>query len=612
MKKTIVSTVFLCTVLILSGCQSTELAAANSLTVESSDTMQDVSEVSKSEMFSNRDMEIGYDEENSVWITLSGNSASCNSNTVDISDNVITITEEGTYILSGMLNDGTIVVSAEDTDKVQLVLDNAEISSSTSAAIYVQEADKVVVTTSPESVNLLSNTGKYVAIDENNIDAVIFSRADLTLNGTGTLTVDASEGHGIVSKDDLVFTSGNYEITAADHGISGKDSVRIANGNYTIKSGKDGIHAENKDDASLGFLYIANGTFSISAKGDGMSAGTYLQVDDGEFTIDTGSGSADAPTHSENNMRGFRLEEMPPVENMEQETEESVSTKGLKASAELRINGGKFVLDTEDDAFHSNGDLTIHAGDITISSGDDGIHADGAVEICSGNIDIIQSYEGIEGLSVDISGGNISLTASDDGVNAAGGNDSSGFGGRGGDRFGVAEGASITISDGILHVNASGDGLDSNGSLIITGGETYVCGSIGQGDGALDFDGEGTISGGILVAAGSSGMLRNFGDSSTQGVIMTAVPFGVAGSTISLSDSAGNELVSWQPDKEYRAVMISCPGITAGSTYSLSIDEIDMEITMDSLIYGTDDAGGSGGMKGNRGNRQGLKDAGFA
>lgn len=156
----------------------------------------------------------------------------------------MTITEKGTYILSGSLSDGMVIVDAEDTDKIQLVLDDVSISNSQSAALYIRSADKVFVTTAAGTENELINLGTYIAIDENNIDAAVFSKSDLTLNGEGILTVTAQEGHGIVSKDDLVFTSGDYTITSAKHGISGKDSVRIANGSYKIISGKDGIHGE--------------------------------------------------------------------------------------------------------------------------------------------------------------------------------------------------------------------------------------------------------------------------------------------------------------------------------------------------------------------------------
>lgn len=168
------------------------------------------------------------------------------------------------------------------------MLNGVTITSATSAAIYVREADKVFITTAAGTDNTLSNGGEYVAIDENQIDAVIFSKSDLTLNGAGTLTLHAGAGHGIVSKDDLACASGTYQITAAGHGLSGKDSVRIASGTYTITAGKDGIHAENADDASLGFLYIRGGSFAITAEGDGLSAEAYLLVEDGDFTMQTG------------------------------------------------------------------------------------------------------------------------------------------------------------------------------------------------------------------------------------------------------------------------------------------------------------------------------------
>jgi len=149
-------------------------------------------------------LEIEYDEEASAKITLSGDSASSDSDAVQISDSTVTITDEGTYILSGTLHNGMIVVNAEDTDKVRLVLNGADITNSTSAAIYILEADKVFITTASGTENTLGNGGEYVAIDDNNIDAVVFSKSDLTLNGAGTLAINASAGHGVVSKDDLV------------------------------------------------------------------------------------------------------------------------------------------------------------------------------------------------------------------------------------------------------------------------------------------------------------------------------------------------------------------------------------------------------------------------
>ena len=545
-------------------------------------------------MFTDRDVEVGYDESSSAIIKLNGNSASCDSNAVKISGNIVTITDEGTYILSGTLNDGMVVVNAEDTDKVQIVLNGVDITNSTSAAIYVLEADKVFLTTSLDSSNTLSNGGEYVAIDKNNIDAVIFSKADLTLNGEGSLTIKAPVGHGIVSKDDLVLTSGKYDITAKSHGISGKNSVRIANGTYRIVSEKDGIHAENADDTSLGFVYIANGTFKITAAGDGISGGTYLQVENGDFTIEAGGGSKNASTHS---IQPF---ERGDIAQTTSSTDDSVSTKGIKAVSNLVLNGGIFVIDSADDGLHSNSNVTINAGSFQITTGDDGIHADAATTISGGVINITQSYEGIEGKTIDITGGDISLVASDDGLNAAGGNDSSGFGNRG-DQFAASSDVYIAIPGGVLHVDASGDGIDSNGNLYVSGGETYVSGPTNSGNGSLDYNGEASITGGIFVAAGMSGMAQNFSSSSTQGAMLVFMDSGSAGSNIILTDANGKELVSWQAVKAYESVLISCPELTQDSTYTLTTGDTSTQITMSSLIYGSGDMNPGGMGTGGRG-----------
>lgn len=557
------------------------------------ETPSSPAELSQSEMFTDRDKEIGYDEDASVRIQLGGDTAQCDSEAVEISGGTITIQDEGTFILTGTLN-GMVIVDAEDTDKLQLVLDGVSIKSESSAALYIRQADKVFVTLAPGSENTLSNGGSYTAIDENNIDAAVFSKEDLTLNGSGSLNIQAAAGHGIVSKDDLVITSGTYQITALSHGLSGKDSVRIAGGSFNIASGKDGIHAENADDASLGFAYLSDGTFVISSEGDGISAGSILQIENGEFQIQSGGGSANAEQSQSSGQQPGRF----PVKETEtaSASEDTVSTKGLKADGDLLINGGNFTIDSADDACHTNGNLTVNEGAFTISTGDDGFHADAGLVIAGGTIEITESYEGIEGQSIEITGGEIRLTASDDGLNAAGGNDQSGFGGRrGDDNFASGSNASIHISGGTLFINASGDGIDSNGSLTVSGGAVYVDGPTGGGDGALDYDGVGTITGGVVVAVGSSQMAQNFGSSSTQGSILVSVGSQEAGSTVTLTDESGQELITFQAAKSFDSVAVSCPEITEGASYTLTAGTSENQITMDSLIYGSGGGMGMGG-----------------
>lgn len=528
MKRKVVLAFLLTGALVLSGCSKTN--NSNETSSGSTSTDSSAQGIDVSNMFSDRDKEIGYDEENSTVIKLSDDSTTCDSDAVQISGNTVTIIDEGTYILSGTLTDGMVIVDAEDTDKVQLVLDGVDITSAESAAIYVREADKVFITTASDSQNTLTNGGTYTAIDDNNIDAAIFSKSDLTLNGAGSLTITAKAGHGVVSKDDLVLTSGTYQIDAASHGLSGKDSVRIASGSYTIVSGKDGIHAENADDTSLGFVYLADGTFDITSDGDGISAGNWLQADGGVYTIKAGGGSENVQKSDGEWQFGPGQQ----TESTDTTEEDTVSMKAIKAAGELILKGGKYSLDSADDTIHSNANITISDGEFTLASGDDGIHADSATTISGGTIDITESYEGIEGLSIDI-----------------------------------------------------------------TGGETYVSGPTNDGNSALDYNGTGTVTGGIFIAAGSSGMAENFGDSSTQGVMMVTVNSQAAGSAVSLSDSSGNELVSWTPEKEYTSVIISCPEITTGQEYTLTTGSDTTQITMDSIVYGS--GSGMGGNPGNGG-----------
>lgn len=558
----------------VTGCANTDnnTSSGSTATADNASQTSTVSDDSTdSEMFTDRDKEVGYDESSAVMVAFSSSGATASSDSVTVSGSKATLKDEGTYIITGTTADGQIIVDADSKTKIQIVLKNASITCKSSAALYVKQADKVFVTTAKDSENTLASTGEYVQTDDNNVDAAVFSKDDITLNGEGNLTVSSEKGHGIVSRDDLKLTSGEYTVTAASHALSGKDSIRIASGTYNLTSGKDGLHAENTDDTSKGFVYIADGNFTVNCKGDGIDAGTTAQIENGTFNITSSSGSSSSSAT------------------------DSASVKGIKAAGDLTISGGTFNLNCEDDALHSNTNVTVTNGTFTISSGDDGIHADSKTSISGGTVNITESYEGIEGTEVEISGGTITLKASDDGINAAGGKDESDFGG-GFDRDNFSSSnASITISGGKITIEADGDGVDSNGSLTVTGGETYVSGPTSGADGALDYDGEATITGGIFVAAGSTQMAQNFGENSTQGSMFVNANSSVE---ITLKNSSGEVLVSFTPTKTYACVVISCPQITTGQTYTVTAGEYSTEVEMTSLIYGSGRMGGPNGMGG--------------
>lgn len=567
--------------LLLSGCGQAETIYTGESTAAGETGLLAASAVqAETEMFTDRDYDADYDESESVLIDLNGSTASCNSGAVRISGSTVTITGEGTYILSGSLENGTVIVDADKADKLRLVLDNAAIYSESSAAIYIRQADKVFITLAENSENRLSNGGAFQALDGNNIDGVIFSKDDLTLNGSGSLSIDSPAGHGIVSKDDLAITGGSYEFSGIGHGLSGKDSVRIADGEFTIVSGKDAVHAENTEDSDLGFIYISGGTFTLQAGGDGLSASGRLQIESGCFSILSGGGSSNAAKKSRGNgLFPLKAEESAP--------DDGTSTKGIKAGGSLVLSGGSFIIDSADDALHSNSDLSLSGGSFSIAAGDDGMHADGQLAISGGSVDIITSFEGIEGLCILISGGEISLVSSDDGLNAAGGRDQSGFGGPGGgDTFVSGGECYISISGGRLNISADGDGIDSNGSLSVSGGEIYISGPTDGANGALDYETEALISGGVLVAVGASQMAQGFSSGSTQGVIMATTGSQAGGSRITLADEAGTVLTAWQAGKGFDCVIVSCPGIAADGRYTLSAGSYTESIAMDGLIYG--------------------------
>ena len=560
---------------LMTGCSNVTQTQAASTTSGTELATLKTSEEASEELFSSRDMEVGYDESECVKISLKGTSGSCDSDTVNIADGTITITEEGTYILSGTMTEGMIIVDAEDSDKVQLVLDNANITCATSAAIYVKNADKVFITTAADSENTLTNGGKYEAIDDNNIDGVIFSKADLTLNGQGTLNIKANAGHGIVSKDDLVLTSGTYQINAEKHGLQGKDCLSIADGTYTIECGEDGLHTG-------GNLDIVNGTFQIKSGDDGMHADAALTIYNGKIDI----------TES--------------YEGIEGKTIDIIDGDISVVSSDDGLNATSGSTDTAD----ASGNATAGSTDTAGVSGNATVGSTDAAD-ASGNKTSMEGQkladgqtppempEGVDGQTPpEKPEGTDGQTQPEkpEGVDGDSGNGGPGNGdnpmGNGGAPGQAEEGVYLRIAGGTLHVNASGDGLDSNGNLYITGGEVYVSGPTNDGNSAIDYDGNASITGGILVAAGSSGMAQNLGEDSTQGVMMTGVDSGEAGSTITLEDSEGNELVSWQPDKVYTCVIISTPEIEKGGTYTLKTGDAEKEVTMESLVYSDGVAGG--------------------
>ncbi len=581
MKKTIGFILVLCTVFYcLAGCEDNN----NSENVSQS-VSEEITETSdygtETEMFTERDTDSSYSENGAIIIKLEGDTASASDKSVIIDGSTVTITKNATHIVSGTLNDGSLIVAAEDTAKLQIVLDNVNITGTDSAPLYIKTADKVFVTLVGEST--LSSGESFKQIDESNIDATVFSKQDITFNGEGVLNISAPAGHGIVSKDDLVFTGGVYNIVSASHAVDANDSVRVKKASITADSGKDGIHAENNDDTAKGFVYISSGSFNIECEGDGISAGSYVQISDGEFNILAGGGYENGENKSSSGWGGFGGRPGG-REVASAASDSSESMKGIKAVSGLLIQNGNFKIDSADDSLHCDTSLTVNGGVFEIASGDDALHAEEKLCFYNGTVNITHSYEGLEALHVTLSGGNIKLNATDDGINAAGGTDQSGFGGRD-DMFGGRPGGkpgggpggmggssdgSVVISGGILYIKASGDGIDANGTLEITGGHVTVVGPT-QGDTAtLDYDVSGIITGGTFIGTGASGMAQTF-SSSEQGVISLSAGKQTAGTEITVTDSDGNVILEYAPELDFQVIIISTPVLISGKTYTVTV-----------------------------------------
>ncbi len=504
--------------------------------------------------YSSQDIDAVWDPETATHIVLDEGGIAISGDGADSEANAVTISDAGTYVLSGALADGRIIIDAAEDDTVRIVLDSCEINCSDNAAIYAKQAGKTILTLADGTSNTISDGEAYVLAEgEDEPDAAIFSQDDLTINGSGTLTVIGNYNNGIGSKDDLVITGGDITVTAVNDGLRGRDSIAILSGAFTIDAGGDGLQSNNDEDTARGWISIDGGSFNITARNDAIQAETILQATDGSLVLNTGGGSAKTASDAS-------------------DEDASTSAKGLKSGSGLLIAGGVIDIDSSDDAIHTNGNLWIDSGEITIASRDDGIHADSAVTISGGTIDIEKCYEGLEGASITVTGGTIDLTADDDGFNAAGGSDgSSREDSHKENSFSADESLFIRISGGDISIDATGDGIDSNGSLYFEGGTVLVSGPTNSGNGPMDYNGTCTVTGGLLAIAGSSGMAQAPSDSSSQNTLVVYyTQVQAAGTLASLLDSNGNPIVSYAPAKEYQCILFSSPDLATGQTYKIA------------------------------------------
>lgn len=534
----------------------------------------------------------------------------------------IYIRTSGTYVFSGDYTQGSIIVDQEDDGIVRLVLSDASIKTNRPAAIHIEQADETILSVAPETDNTLISTA---TTKDDELTAALFSRDNLTINGSGRLIIETSSNDGITSRDDLLITEVTLDITAADDGIVGRDMTYITNSTLTLHVEGDGIKTTNEAD-NKGDITILSSDMTIEAKSDAIQSIASLYVEDGNYTLTSGGGAPETIALTNNHMmdnfagpldittfveqliaendfndtlieallgaksmddlrkiledngqafnampgdRGERPKgmqgedkQMAPPEGMQGDTPDAEtvdktsgdtpSTKGLKAEKDIVIASGTFNINSLDDALHSNKDIQIDNGTFILSSGDDGIHADEVLTINGGAITIEKSYEGIEANIVTIHDGSINITSTDDGMNAG---------------IGASSGETgyLAIHGGDITIDASGDGIDSNSTIEMTGGTVIVNGPIDGGNGALDYDETFHISGGILIAAGSSAMAQSPSDDSSQPSVIYQFDQPTTES-ISLTDDSGQFILGFTPTKSYQTIVVSSPLLETDKT----------------------------------------------
>lgn len=437
----------------------------------------------------------------------------------------INITTAGTHVLKGSFTNRLVTVEVAATEKVQLVLNGVQFNNQ-GPVIFIKSADKVTITAMEGTKNVLNDGSSYsLTSGTTNVDAAIFSLADLTVNGAGALTVNGNNQHGIVSKDRVVVSECTLNITAKGTGLNGKDYVKIKDGNINVTAGDDGISSDNAEDAAKGYVYIEGGSINVTAAHDGIQAETVLKSDVANITVTSGGGG-----------------------NVALGTDGAESFKGLKAVSDILISGGTYTISSRDDCVHSNGTIKITGGTLSLSSGNDAMHANSGIGIEGGTIKIANCFEGMDASVVNISSGDISITSSDDGIMSV---------------------SAFTLSGGTLYINSEGDGIDSNGTLQIRGGAMVISGPSTGLDSAIDCAGSSIINGGVVVALSNASYAQPIGNSPSQGMAFCKFSEQAANTLLTLRDAEGKAIVAFKAPKAYSAAVISAPGIKKGNSYSL-------------------------------------------
>ena len=511
--------------------------------------------------YSKRDLDASYDATQATYVTLADNASSAetytheSANGMSISGNDVTITQAGTYVLKGRLTDGCVYVNIDKEEKCQLVLNGVSMSNSDGPCIYVMAADKTFITLAEGTQNTLVDGSDYV-FNEEEPTATIFSKDDLTLNGTGSLSITGNYRHAVRSKDDLVITGGAYVINAVEDALNGKDCLKICDGTFDITCGEDALKSTNDSEEGRGFVAIDGGDFTISAGDDAVHAETLMRIT---------AGTVDVLTCYE----GYE-------------------------GAVVRIDGGTTSIISSDDGINAASGSSLEGG-MPMGGGRGGA---GGPDAGAGAGDAPAGAGAAPG----------DATAAVPGDSDAG----AALGDAPGAFEAVGAGAStckVVVTGGTMYVSAGGDGIDSNGSVEVSGGVLIVEGPTSNADSFFDYDSSATITGGTVLMVGSTGMAQSF-TGGTQAFAMASAS-GSAGQTVILQDAQGNQVASFIATKSFQVVLASADGAAEGDTLTVGIGSTETGLTASATAttsgFGAGGAGGGmgggpgGGMGGGRG-----------
>ena len=472
-------------------------------------------------------------------ISLSDDRITSEDPTVAVENQVVTITQAGTYVLSGKLTDGRLVVDTDKEAEVTLILNGVDITCSDYACLRVEQAGMVTIQPADGTENELTDGSSYTLADEDDgTDGVIFSKDDLKLEGSGTLYVTGNYGHGIVGKDTLEINGGTYIIQAKEDGINANDAITINDGILHISAGDDGIHVDE-------VLTVNDGAITVAESYEGLE-GHQVIINGGDIDItasDDGINSNSGENGSQSEDRADMPADMTPPDDM-----------GDRADMPTDMTppddmGDRADMPTDMTPPDDIGDRADMPTDMTPPD-DMGDWADMPTDMTP----------------PDDTGDRTDMPTD---MTPPGG-----MGGGMGMDMDADEDSLLQINGGTILVNAGGDGLDSNGILEMTGGTVYVSGAANNGDGALDYGIKATISGGTILAAGYQGMEAGFDSASEQySRIYHTSELQDADTNVVIYDADGSEILSWTVPKEFNSIVISAPEIKEDGTYTIKVGD---------------------------------------